>query len=662
MIRKDAQEDLSELLSLAIEFWSKEKAARLAKERIWQECWLAYDSKFGQSWNELQNFRSRRYLALPWMAVENVVAKDVQSIIGSQDWLQMMGRTPIHDNSARMMQSLMMYQFRKTNFSQKFAMAMKQAEIFGNVPYQVKWDNHSVPVPDEEAFGQKLHEAGMDLQLGDALGVEKEQELSMPDMPTKDLRIYDGPDFEVGNIFDFVIERSPKASYERAMRASRFIKGKAYLLEQSKPDAYGQSLYEGIEDLEEQNNNSETSDSLKFQVEAQIGFNMQDNREGIELIEVWGDFSLANGKYYKNHVLTIANRAKVVRFEPNPFYHGQYPWQLFRLNPEPGEPYGRGCLEPSLGINDIIQVRTNQVVDANTLTINPVLGYIENSITDPEMIISAPGALIPMRAQGDVFAVVQPDKSALGFNEIGFMESHLNQISGAASIIGQRGADAASATQATIEAQMANARDARKFQHISEDLLGRVLDMWYRLNQQFMDQQQAVRITGDPLIQGIADPVTGLPLDPSQPAFINIAPEDIAGDFDIVIKSAQDIANQSQQAGQLLQLFGMLMQSQMAPYVKTFEFFGEIFKKFGIKDAWRFVKTQQEVMLEQQQQMAMQAAASQGVPNGQGQGQPAVPPQPVGGGGAPSLPGVQESRPPQPGGSAEGQRSGPRMA
>lgn len=654
MIRKDA--DLSALLSLGIEFWTKEKAARLAKERIWQECWLAYDSKFGQSWNELQNYRSRRYLALPWLAVENVVAKDVQSLIGAPDWLQLAGRTPIHDNSARFMQALMSWQFGKMRFPQKFSMAMKQAEIFGSVPYQVKWDHHTVPVPDEQGFQQSLDEAGTQLQMGEDVPMQ------MPDMPTKELLIYDGPDFEVGNIFDFVIERSPKASYERAMRASRFIKGKAYLLEVSQPDQFGQQLYEGIEDLQEQNNNQENSDSLKFQVEAQIGFNMQDQREGIELIEIWGDFDIPGGEYYKNHVLTIANRSKVVRFEPNPFYHGQYPWQLFTLNPEPGEPYGRGCLEPALGTNDIIQVRTNQVIDANTLTINPMFTYVENGITDPAMLISAPGTAIPIRQNGDIAPIGMPDKAALAFNEIGFMESHLNQITGAASLVGQQGGGPASATQATIESQMATARDSRKFQHISEELLQRALGMWYRLNQQFMDQQVAIRVAGDPLIQGIADPATGMALDPSQPAFINVSPDDIAGDFDIVIKGAQDIANNTQQAGQLLQLFGMLMQSPMAPYVKPFEFFGEIFKKFGIKDAWRFVKTQQEVMLEQQQQMAMQAAAGGPGANGGPQGGPQGSPQSPGGGGPASAPGVQESRPPQPGGSSEGQRSGPRMA
>ena len=282
MIAKGAP--LNELLSIGMDFWTTEKSARRTKELIWQECWLAYDSKFGDSWKELANYRSRRYLALPWLAVENVKSKYVQGIMPSEDWFGLMGRTPDHDNNARFMQALMAWQQNKMRFRQKFAMAMAQAVIFGNVPYQVKWDRHETNVPDVQGFAEILQQKGMDLQEG------LEPEMEMPEVPSREMLLYDGPDFEIGNIFDFVVQRSPD-SYERSMRAARFVKSKAHLMELAEPDEFGQSIYEGVQDLEDQTNNQENSDNLKYQVEAKIGFNQQNPRRGIELIEIWGNFN-----------------------------------------------------------------------------------------------------------------------------------------------------------------------------------------------------------------------------------------------------------------------------------------------------------------------------------------------------------------------------------
>jgi len=646
---------LNELLSIGMDFWTTEKAARRTKELIWQECWLAYDSKFGDTWKELAQYRSRRYLALPWLAVENVKAKYTQGIMPNEDWFGLMGRTPDHDNNARFMQALMVWQQNKMRFRQKFAMAMAHATIFGNIPYQVKWDRHETNVPDVQGFADILQQKGMDLQNG------LEPEMEMPEVPTKEMLLYDGPDFEIGNIFDFVIQRSPD-SYERAMRAARFVKSKAHLKELAEPDEFGQAIYEGIDDLEDQVNNQENSDNLKYQVEAKIGFNQQNRRYGIELIEIWGNFALQDGTYYENHVLTIGNRSKVIRFEPNPFSHGQYAWQLFRLFPEPNEPYGRGILEPALGINDDIQVRMNQVIDANSLIINPMFKYKDDGILDPAELIAAPGNAIAMADVNNLQPVMSIDKSATGFQEINFLIAMFNQITGATNILDQAGSPV-SATQANIEATMANARDAEVIRHIKKELVERLFKMWYGLNQQFMDQSVAVRVTASQVQGGIVDPHTGIKLQSSGPIFMNIQPQDIAGDFDFIFQGADDVAASAQKAAQQLQFIGTLLQNpEVAQRFKYYDFLTDIFARNGLPQAWRWLKTDQEVMLEQQQQLAMQqaaAAAGAGGPGGPQAGPGNAPQQQGGSGGPGSVAGVPESRPAAPGGPHPGQLAGP---
>ena len=59
MISKDAPENVA---SWGAEKWRTLKNERIAKERIWQECWLAYDSKFGQTWVDLDAIRCVRHI------------------------------------------------------------------------------------------------------------------------------------------------------------------------------------------------------------------------------------------------------------------------------------------------------------------------------------------------------------------------------------------------------------------------------------------------------------------------------------------------------------------------------------------------------------------------------------------------------------------------
>jgi len=68
--------------------------------------------------------------------------------------------------------------------------------------------------------------------------------------------------------------------------------------------------------------------------------------------------------------MVLANRRTVIRFEPNPFIYGKPTWELFTLFPTPNELYGRGIIEPILGINDGIQVRYNQTLEAGALAVN----------------------------------------------------------------------------------------------------------------------------------------------------------------------------------------------------------------------------------------------------------------------------------------------------
>jgi hypothetical protein len=102
--------DTSGFASWGADWWRKQKTDRIEKERIWQECWLASVSKFGKTWDSLQDFRSKRYIPITQQAVEAVAAHLTQGVMPYDEWMEVYGRTPDDDAKAKANQGLLLWQ------------------------------------------------------------------------------------------------------------------------------------------------------------------------------------------------------------------------------------------------------------------------------------------------------------------------------------------------------------------------------------------------------------------------------------------------------------------------------------------------------------------------------------------------------------------------
>jgi hypothetical protein len=601
--------DVSGFANHAVTWWSRQKTARLEKERIWQECWLASVSKFGKTWDNLQDFRSKRYIPITQQAVEAVAAHLTQGVMPYDEWFQIYGRTPDDEPKAKANQGLLMWQHQQTGFRTKFHQLVKYATIFGNVPYCVTWTERKQQIPDQQAFMSQLQQAG---QMAQMTG-ESVPNPDLSAMPMLDQRVYDGPDLEIGNIFDFVIERHPN-NPEHAPRAMRSFKSKAFLMDMVNEDGY--SVYEGVEDVRPHDGQNEPSDGLKREVYRLEGF-IEQPKDQVELLQFEGDLELPgpDGELvlYKNHILVVANRNKVIRFEPNPFAHGRCSWNMFVLYPEPGEAYGRGIVEPALGLQDVVNVRANQVIEANTLIINPAYSVVQDGVFDANEWLSAPGAVNFVAQQGNIQPLQQVPQAALGFQEIGFMMSQHNQSTGAQASFTSE-AYQKSATEVAASSGMTQSRNAETIKHIEYNCLTPIIRMQMQLNQQLMDEAVWIRVVGDPQTMTVFDPNSGQPVQqsgPAGPVQLKVSPQDIEGNFDCFAVGASNVANSQQQMGQTIQLLSVLAQSPAAAVIKWDELARDLFSLARVRDSWKFIKSQQEQQLEQQQQFAQQLAMQQ---------------------------------------------------
>ena len=599
--------DVSGFASWGADWWRQRKNERIEKERIWQECWLASVSKFGQTWDNLQDFRSKRYIPVTQQAVEAVAAHLTQGVIPYDEWFEILGRTPEDDVNSKANQGLLMWQHQKTGFRTKFYQLVKYSTIFGNVPWCVNWTERMQTVPDEGAFqSQMMQAAGVAGMVGEPM-----PKPDLTAMPMKEQRVYDGPILEVGNIFDFVIERHPNDP-DHAPRCMRSFKSKAYLLDMQNEDGY--SIYEGVQDILEQDGQNETSDALKREVYRLEGF-VEQPKGQVELLQFEGDLELPGPDgtpvIYKNHILVVANRSKVIRFEPNPFAHGRPSWNMFVLYPEPGEVYGRGIIEPALGLQDVINVRVNQVIEANTLIVNPTFEAVQDGVFDVNEFISAPGAVNLVAASGNIRPIQVIPQAALGFNEVGFMMAQHNQSTGAQASFTSE-AYQKSATEVAAQSGMTQSRNAETIKHIEYDAALPIISMQMQLNQQLMDEAVWIRVVGDPNSQQVFDPMSGQPVAQQGPLQLKVSPSDIEGNFDCYAVGAANVANAQQQMSQTIQLISVFGQSPGAQVIKWPDLVRDTFALARMRNSWKYIKTPQEVLNDQQQQLAQQLALQQG--------------------------------------------------
>jgi len=248
------------------------------------------------------------------------------------------------------------------------------------------------------------------------------------------------------------------------------------------------------------------------------------------------------------------------------------------------------------------------------------------------------------------------DFTSQGMQEVAFMLDQFNRSTGAQLPMMEQ-KSGGSATQSAITAQASQAKDLEIAQHIEHTVIRPILEQWFALNQQLLDDEQTIKVSGDAVTQGITDPDTGMRIEPTGPITIKVSPEQIAGQFDVHPVGVSNMAASQAEVGSLMQFLQFL--APVMNYVKPGPLINIMAKKLKIDDAWQFIKSEQEMLFEQQQMAMANAGAQPGAPDGPGEGIPGPTGAGPKSGGAQTLPGGPNVAASVPDGVQPGQRSGP---
>lgn len=636
------------LTACIVDRWTRLKNARVQKEYLWQECQLAFDCKFGETWGEIEDNRSHRYIPTIFQAVETAVAQYMQGTIPNDRFFKVVGRTPDDQFKAGLVESKLRWNMYRTNFRETYFKFLKAAAITGNVPWTITWRTEQVAKMDPSAMQAKQvsDQFGPDPEFSDAL------DSAGVGFPSRMDVSFEGPALVVGDIFNFVIDRSPDdpkyaLRIYRTLQTSEFIKSEWGGLK----DANGDPVYQHLDELVDGAfDNREASDGLRRVIDASMGFSPVP-KDRCELLTFCGDV-VVSGEYgikriFRNVFGVIGNRQYMLRCSVNPNAHGLPPWQMFSLIPDPGDMYGygRGIAEPLLGIQDLVNVRSNQAADANALAINPPMAVVPDGITNTREIVWGPGEVLYMRAPQNVMPInVNKDALNLSLQEINFYMGQAGLTSGVQGQVSSAAGNASATEISGIQAQ-GNARLTETLRHIEQAQV-QMIRMMLSMDQQLMNPNSPTIIR---LFQDengtVINPYTGEPMNPNS-AWAELSWRDIQGEFDFEVLGANAASQTQQQIRDQIQLYSQLSQDPMIKrYIRPGPFLKSLLEKAKWSDASSFIKSEQEVQQEIQLEQ-QQAMANAGNPQSQGQPQP-------GGRGVPSLPGSRggggsEARSPYP--------------
>lgn len=310
--------------------------------------------------------------------------------------------------------------------------------------------------------------------------------------------IKNGLDITVLDMFDFFID--PFATDTRdANCIRRYTKTKGELVRLVENGTYNQTdkrTILGIENAKQTRSQSTTNkaDTVVLAGASQDGYEPDCK---IEVLEYWGDI-LVNGVEYTDVCATLVDDT-LIDFKPNPFWGGK-PYVITTFIRTHDSPYGIGLLSPILGQLHQIFVTLNHRLDIGELVVNPMWKVIQDGTLDLDSLFSAPGKIIPV-AEPENLIPVQFDVRNLGINvqEEQMLEQRVERVTGITPYVGQgagRDAERVTAEEVKSKRDAGGNRLGRYHKHIEETALRELLEKAYAFIQQFVVEDEVVRVTG----------------------------------------------------------------------------------------------------------------------------------------------------------------------
>lgn len=556
---------------------SKEKRKNLVLSRFrwseqwrrpWDDKWLRWYKTFRGIVPKLpegEEDRSNLHIPYTYSTVDAVRSKLLTACFANRPYVSFVPKDADDVENAKNMETLVDSQMNRTDveFMVRMYQLFTDMLIYGGCPYEVGWRyelrkiKRKVPMVDES---------------GILLGYE-EQEIEVVN--------WDDPDFQPFMIDDLYPD--PEGT---SIDDCSWVIRRRYITRKELEAKIDEGIYK-VKDLEAIN-----------QAGDRISEGKQDRLAAIGAADAYADEADVGGRRYEllemwedDRVTTVINRTEVIRDEANPFWHGKKPFGFAKFDPLNGEFYGISLVEIIEHLQAELNTTRNQRIDATSQTINRMWIVLKGMGLEPADLVSRPNGIIWVDSMEEVPKEVEfkpPDPAA--YQEESIIKADIQEAT--STYNEARGAPSdtkRTATENAIRERSTNIRFETKLRIFEALGLKRLGFFYDQLNQQFIDDIRSVRISGE---DGGYE-------------WQEMRPEDIAGRFEYqpAGSSIEPTLDKLEYRTNLLNLYNEFKED---PEIKTRELKKRVFEAFGIKDTEKLIKSEEEIMQEQQEELAAQ--------------------------------------------------------
>lgn len=338
-----------------------------------------------------------------------------------------------------------------------------------------------------------------------------------------------------------------------------------------------QGLYGNVDKISQPSGTKNYNQNDKEKKLTAIGITQTQNLDMLELYEFWGkapkywiddelDLNSPEAEEMVEAVIEVVGNV-IVRLNFNPYWHQQKPIILARYIAVDDEAYGIGVCEILEYLQEELNAKRNQALDAVTLRIFPPLEKLRSANIDNRDVVMTPRKIIPSDVKGGInpLNAIGEISSASLLENVVKQDMH-NNSGATASVQGltEKG------EQTAFEVNVLQTRGASRINVASIDFANSFLrplyKMIYKIHQQYTTIEKVVARSGK---KGIR--------------WIKWTPEDVAIDFDFIPVVPTDIDNRIIVRNQMIQFIGQI--AKFYPQVNAYKMVRKIYTLFGFEDA-----------------------------------------------------------------------------
>lgn len=466
-------------------------------DKSWDSYQMQYRSKLEEE--KKKKNMAKLYIPYSFTAVETTIPRMAEALFAGDPIVAVKPWEKMDVTNGAILEKLLSYQYNRMDFFNTFILLAKMCLIYGTAIGKVGWRNEAV-YKKRPKYEQQLDMMGQVIEVP-SLGKDGRQLLEK-----YPIELWNDPYIWPVDIYKFFID--PKAlSIEDAeyviMVTETTVEKLRYMQEKG--------IYKNVSKLDE----------IKGTIKPEEGkqrYSNVDIRPPTESISDRYSDKVTLYEYWEDdRVIVLAEEDVVIRDSENPYWHCKKPFIEAKICPVENEFCGIGLMEMVQSLQNELNDIRNQRMDNVTLAINRMYIIARDADIDPSMLINEPGGAIYANYVEGIKPLETADVTGQAFAEADIIVRNMEETLGNYDYSrGQQGSKRETATGILSLQEVANIRFKMMIMTMARNLLSKGSAQIVDLNQQFLPEGKAFRLTGEDFNED----------------WYNITPEQLVGRYD----------------------------------------------------------------------------------------------------------------------------------